>query len=205
MNNKFYSLPQLKYSYDDLTPYISREQLKIHHEKHHSSYVKGANLILEKLDNARSVGAELDLKSELKSLSFNIGGHILHSLFWENVMPKENGGGKQNGEILKKIHAEFGSFDRFKSEFSLAALSVEGSGWAALGYAPDTGRLMVWQIEKHNILLVPKLHLLLVVDVFEHAYYMDYKNDRAKFIESFWEIINWDEVNRRYKILVKQP
>lgn len=205
MKNKFYTLPDLAYGYGELSPYISEEQLKIHHQKHHFVYVAGANSILEKIDNARKEDKTLDYKSELKSLSFNVGGHILHSLFWENLAPTNQGGGKISGEIAAKINNDFGSFLRFKNEFTAAASSVEGSGWGAMVYYPLTGRLMCSQIEKHNFLLVPETNILLVVDVFEHAYYLDYRNERGKFIEAFWNIINWAEVNKRFNSVAYSP
>lgn len=198
MKNNFYLLPELAYGYSELTPYITEEQLKIHHQKHHNSYVVGANSILEKFDKARQENSALDYKAESKSLSFNVGGHILHSLFWKNMIPVNKGGGKIGKEISLKIKEDFGSFERFKSEFSSVALGVEGSGWGTLIYLPETNRLMCAQIEKHNLLLIPESIILLVIDVFEHAYYLDYKNDRAKFIENFWNIINWEEVNERF-------
>jgi Fe-Mn family superoxide dismutase len=197
-STRFYSLPKLAYDYGDLKPYISEEQLKIHHTKHHQAYVNGANAILEKLDKARKEGTDLDMKSTLKELSFNIGGQLLHSLFWENLAPpNKGGGGKPSGKLAGTIDTEFGSFDRFKKEFSQTATSVEGSGWAALTLCKQTGRLMIMQIEKHNMNVYPTFRILMVLDVFEHAYYIDYKNDRAKFVEAFWSIANWGEVDKR--------
>jgi len=200
---KFYSLPDLPYSYNSLVPHMSEEQLKIHHDKHHAAYVKGANTILEKLDKARSEGADLDIKATLKELSFQIGGHLLHSLFWGNLAPVGKGGGAPSGTLVKEIVKEFGSFERFKKEFSQAAASVEGSGWAALAYCPLTKRPIIMQIEKHNTNVYPMFNILMVVDVFEHAYYIDYKNDRAKFIEAFWNIVNFSEVNKRLEDILK--
>ncbi len=191
-----YTLPKLPYAYDALAPHMSEEQLRIHHEKHHQVYVDGANLIWEKLEKARKEGTELDMKSTLKSLSFNIAGHVLHSLFWENMKP--NGGGEPKGAPKEAIAKEFGSFSRFRQEFTQAALSVEGSGWAALSYDTQCRRLVIQQIEKHNANVVPAMPILLVLDVFEHAYYIDYKNARAKFIEAFWNVANWDEAEKRF-------
>jgi Fe-Mn family superoxide dismutase len=191
-----YTLPDLKYGYKDLEPYISEEQLKIHHLKHHQAYVSNANALLEKLDKAREDDSEIDMKSTLKDLSFNIGGHVLHSYFWNNMEPvkKDN---TPSGELLKKINDNFGSFERFKAEFSKTALSVEGSGWAALSYCRKHDKLLIAQIEKHNANLYPDFKIIMVLDVFEHAYYLDYKNDRAKFIEGFWNVVNWEEVEGR--------
>ncbi len=195
--SKFYTLPELPYGYRDLEPHISEEQLKIHHDKHHQGYVNGANAILQKLDKARKDGADLDIKSTLKALSFNIGGHLLHSLFWPNLAPTGRAGGKPSGLLGDVIEKEFGSFERFKGEFSQAAVSVEGSGWAALSFCRRTNRPIIMQIEKHNTNVYPMFRILMVLDVWEHAYYLDYKNQRAKFVDAFWNIVNWDEVNKR--------
>jgi len=201
--NKLYVLPKLPYDYGELDPYMSKEQLTIHHDKHHQAYVNGANAILQKLDKARKENADLDVKSTLKELSWNIGGHLLHSLFWENLAPAGKGGGKPGGSLGDVLDKEFGSFDRFKKEFSQAATSVEGSGWAALTFCRQTKRPLIMQIEKHNTNVYPAFRILMVLDVFEHAYYIDYKNDRAKFVEAFWNIVNWNEINRKLQEILK--
>lgn len=201
---KLYSLPELPYKYTDLMPYISEEQLKIHHQKHHQGYVTGANAVLEKLDKARKESADIDLKATLKELSFHIGGFSLHNRFWENLAPAgKGGGGAPKGELAKVIDDEFGKFERFKKEFTQTATSVEGSGWAIVTYCQKTKRILILQVEKHNVNLVPGFPVLLVLDVWEHAYYIDYKNDRAKFVESFWNIVNWDAVVSRFNLLKK--
>ncbi|MCJ7424884.1 superoxide dismutase [Candidatus Bathyarchaeota archaeon] len=198
--NKFYVLPKLPYEFTDLKPYISEEQLKIHYQKHHQAYVNGANAILEKLDKARKESTDLDMKATLKELSFNIGGNLLHSLFWGNLAPAgKGGGGKPTGVFGEAIDKEFGSFDRFKKEFTQAAVSVEGSGWATLTFCRRTKRPIIMQIEKHNMNVYPMFRILMVLDIFEHAYYIDYKNERAKFVEAFWSIVNWSEVNKRFE------
>jgi len=201
MEKGFYALPKLNFSYGDLAPHISEEQLKIHYEKHHQAYVNGANAILQKLDKARSDGADIDMKATLKELSFQIGGHLLHSLFWGNLSPK--GGGQPKGKLAEALEKEFGSFERFEKEFAQAAMSVEGSGWAALAFCMQTGRPIIMQVEKHNTNVYPMFRILMVVDVFEHAYYLDYKNDRAKFVENFWSIVDWNAVNKRLEDLLK--
>jgi len=197
---KLYVLPKLAYEYNELVPYISEEQLKIHHQKHHQAYVNGANAILERLDKSRKEGTDIDVKSTLKELSWNIGGHVLHGMFWGNLAaPSKGGGGKLTGELGDFLAQEFGTFDRFKKEFTQAATSVEGSGWAALSLCRQTNRPIIMQIEKHNMNVYPSFRILMVLDVFEHAYYIDYKNDRAKFVEAFWNLVNWDAVSRRFK------
>ncbi|MDO8593209.1 MAG: superoxide dismutase [bacterium] len=196
MQQKQYLLPDLPYGYNELAPYISEEQLKLHHDKHHLAYVNGANLALDKLAKARAENDDVDMKATLKELSFQVSGHILHSLFWKSLAPKtKGGGGEPSGELAEKINAEFGSLDRFKKEFSQAALSAEGSGWAALAYCQKNDQLLLMQIEKHNVNLLPQFKVLLALDVWEHAYYLDYKNERAKFIEAFWQIVDWNGAN----------
>lgn len=199
---RFYELPKLPFDYRDLEPYLSEEQVKIHHQKHHQAYVNGANAILEKLEKSRKEDIEIDMKAILKELSFNIGGHVLHSLFWGNLAPAGKGGVPE-GMLLQILEKEFGSFERFKKEFTQSALSVEGSGWSALSFCKLTQRPIIMQIEKHNVNVYPMFRILMVVDVFEHAYYIDYKNDRAKFLETFWNIVNWYEVSKRLEQIIK--
>ena len=200
---RFYALPQLPYGYDQLQPHISKEQLTLHHQKHHQAYVNSANAILERLDKGRKDGTDFDVKATLKELSFHIGGHLLHSLFWANLAPSGKGGGKPTGTLGTTIEKEFGGFERFKKEFNLAATSVEGSGWAALSFCRQTNRPIIMQIEKHNTNVYPMFTMLMVIDVWEHAYYLDYRNERAKFVDAFWNIINWDEVNKRLERILK--
>jgi Fe-Mn family superoxide dismutase len=196
---KGYTLPHLPYGYKALAPYISETQLTLHHQKHHQAYVTGANAILEKLDKARKDNADLDMKALLKELSFHLGGYRLHNKFWENMAPAGvGGGGIPKGELAEAVDAEFGTFERFKKEFTQTASSVEGSGWAVLTYCMNTGRLVMMQIEKHNVNVIPGFRVLMALDLWEHAYYLDYKNDRAKFIEAFWHLVNWDEVQARF-------
>jgi Fe-Mn family superoxide dismutase len=200
---KYYELPKLAYDYKDLAPHMSEEQLRIHHTKHHQAYVNGANAILQRFEKARKENADMDVKATLKELSFQIGGHLMHSLFWGNLAPAGKGGAKPSGKLAEEIDKEFGSFDRFKKEFTAAATSVEGSGWAALTYCLQTERPIIMQVEKHNTNVYPMFRILMVVDVFEHAYYIDYKNDRGKFVENFWGIVNWEEVSERLDDLLK--
>lgn len=193
---KYYELPKLPYAYKGLEPYISEKQLTIHHQKHHQVYVNGANAILEKLEKARKEGSSLDMKSVSKELSFNVGGHILHSLFWKNMAPAKDGGGEPSGVLAKVLKSEFGSIKRFKQEFSQVASTVEGSGWGALAYCQQTKRPIIMQVEKHNVNVYPGFRILLVLDVWEHAYYLDYQNERGKFVDAFWNIVNWKEVSK---------
>ncbi|MDT8781322.1 MAG: superoxide dismutase [Candidatus Bathyarchaeota archaeon] len=199
---KSFTLPKLPYDYNALAPYISEEQLKLHHSKHHQGYVNGANAAFEKIDKARQENADIDMKALLKDLSFNVGGHLLHSIFWENMAPAGKGGGGQpSGAIADVINKEFGSFERFKKEFSKAAATVEGSGWAALAMQPCIERPLIVQIEKHNVNLYPSFNILMAIDVWEHAYYVDYRNERPKFVDAFWNIVNWDKVNKNLSLV----
>ena len=203
MVDKKYSLPDLPYDYKALEPYISEGQLRLHHDKHHAAYVNGANALLDRLDKARQAGSDVDMKATLKELSFQAGGHVLHSLFWANLAPAAKAAKEPGGTLADVLKKEFGSFERFKKEFTTAAASTEGSGWAALAWCGLTGRPMIMQIEKHNVNVYPMFRILMVVDVWEHAYYLDYKNERPKFLEAFWNIVNWDEVNRRLEAIIK--
>jgi superoxide dismutase, Fe-Mn family len=201
---KLYALPALPYDYAGLAPAISEEQLRLHHSKHHQAYVNGANAVLEKLDSARKGGAELDMKATLKELAFHLGGNQMHTMFWENMAPAgKGGGGIPQGIAGEMISSEFGSFERFKKEFTQAANSTEGSGWAALTISPTTMRPLIMQVEKHGVNTFP-FRIMMVLDVWEHAYYVDYKNDRAKYVENFWNIVNWERVNKRFAEVIKK-
>ena len=201
---KMYKLPKLEYDYNALEPVISEDLLRLHHDKHHASYVNGANTIIEKMNKARADKADFDTKATFKELSFHIGGHLLHSLFWENLAPPgKGGGGNPSGKIVEVIEEEFGTFERFKKVFSQTASSIEGSGWAALTVCKKTDRPIIMQVEKHNTNVYPMFSILMVLDVWEHAYYLDYQNDRGKFVEAFWDIVNWAEVNKRLEDLLK--
>lgn len=199
---KLYELPPLPYFYEALEPYISREQLRIHYEIHHKAYVDGANRILQLMDDSRKEKKVFDVRALLKALSFNIGGHLLHSIYWNSMAPQPKGGGSPGGKLGDKITEDFGDFERFKQEFTEAALTVEGSGWAALTYCRQTGRLIIMQVEKHNTNVYPMFPILLVVDVFEHAYYVDYRNDRRKYLENWWNIVNWRFAEERFEKLL---
>jgi len=192
MNKEAYKLPNLPYDYKDLEPYMSEEVLTLHHTKHHQAYVNAANSILQKPWDVR----------DLKALSFNVGGHLLHEIFWKIMAPADSGKNKPQEEILKKIEEDFGDYEQFKKQFSETAKTVEGSGWAVLAFHKEHGEkgtLSIIQMEKHNVNLYPEQKILLCLDVWEHAYYLDYKNDRAKFIENWWNIVNWEEVEKRFK------
>jgi Fe-Mn family superoxide dismutase len=188
-------LPPLPYKYNALEPVISQKIMELHHDKHHKSYVDGANAALEKLEKYRKGEIEIDVRATLRDLSFHMNGHVLHSIFWPNMKPPEENN-KPGGKIGDLINKVFGSFESFKKEFSNAAKSVEGSGWAVL-VKDEKDNLYVFQIEKHNLMHVAGFKPLLVLDVWEHAYYLDYLNDRGKYVDNWWKVVNWDDVEKR--------
>jgi Fe-Mn family superoxide dismutase len=195
---KRYELPQLPYAYNALEPYIIEEIMRLHHTKHHQAYVNGANAALEKIEKAAKGEIQIDVRAVLRDLSFNLDGHKLHSIFWPNMAPPGKGGGKPGGAIADKINAEFGSFENFKKLFSDAAKTVEGVGWALLLYDPEVDRLVLTQIEKQNLMHLAELPILLAIDVWEHAYYLQYKNDRASYVDNWWNVVNWDDIEQRF-------
>lgn len=195
LKHKRIELPDLPYGYDALAPVISKEIMMLHHTRHHLAYVTGVNAAMDKLEKARAgESLEIDYKATLRDLSFHMNGHKLHSIFWAN-MRKNKKDNAPSGVLLEKIVEQFGSFDAFKAEFAGAAKSVEGSGWAAL--IQDGDDLHVIQIQNQNLMVVAETKILLLLDVWEHAYYLDYQNDRGKYVDSFWGIINWDDVAAR--------
>ncbi len=199
---KRYELPKLAYGYKDLAPFLSEEQLTVHHTKHHAAYVNAANAILDKMDKARAENADLDMKGMLKDLSFQIGGHYLHSVYWETLCPAGKGG-EPSGKLKAELEKEFGSLERFKKEFTAAAASAEGSGWAVLVYCMALHKPIIMQVEKHNVNVIPGFRVLMSLDVWEHAYYIDYKNLRPKYIEAFWNQVNWDAVGKKLDAILK--
>ncbi len=192
-----YELPPLPYSYKALEPYIIEEIMRLHHSKHHNAYVVGANAALEKIERHFKGEIQIDVRAVLRDFSFNYGGHIMHTIFWPNMAPPGKGGGAPGGLTADYINKFFGSFEGFKSLFSQAAKTVEGVGWAVLTYDPLTGELRVLQLEKHNLLMTAGMAPLLVLDVWEHAYYLQYKNDRASYVDNWWNVVNWDDVEAR--------
>lgn len=192
-----HQLPPLPYSYNALEPVISEEIMRLHHTKHHQSYVDGLNKAETELKKARETGNFDLIKHWERELAFNGAGHYLHTIFWKVMSP--NGGGKPANELRKAIDESFGSFDNFKKQFSEAAKKVEGVGWAILVWAPRSHRLEILTAEKHQNLSQWDVIPLLVLDVWEHAYYLQYKNERSKYVDNWWQIVNWKEVEQRFK------
>ncbi|WP_335869774.1 superoxide dismutase [Bacillus sp. 2205SS5-2] len=192
-----HQLPPLPYAYDALEPYIAKEIMRLHHDKHHLSYVQGLNKAEIQLQQARKDKDFQLVKHWERELAFHGSGHYLHTIFWEVMSPK--GSGKPSGPLLKAIEKSFGSYNSFYKQFSEAADAVEGVGWAILVWSPRTRRLEILQSERHMLLTQWDTIPLLVLDVWEHAYYLQYKNMRKDYIRNWWNVVNWDEVEHRYE------
>ncbi|WP_254434202.1 superoxide dismutase [Halobacillus sp. Marseille-Q1614] len=192
-----HTLPPLPYGYDALEPYISGKIMRLHHDKHHKSYVDGLNKAEKEMEKARKNGSYDLIKHWEREAAFNGAGHYLHTIFWDVMSPQ--GGGKPGGELLKEIERSFGSFQKFKAHFSEAAKKVEGVGWAILVWAPRSHRLEILQAEKHQNLSQWDVIPLMPLDVWEHAYYLQYENDRGKYVDNWWNVVNWNAVRDRYQ------
>ncbi|KNY29942.1 superoxide dismutase [Pseudobacteroides cellulosolvens] len=196
-----HQLPSLPYAYNALEPVISSRTLRIHHDKHHKSYVDGLNKAEISLVEARRQNNYEYIKYWEKELAFHGSGHILHSIFWTIMGPKGTGG-QPGVTTIPLVNNYFGSFDAFKDQFKNATEKVEGSGWGILVWQPAWRRLEILQAEKHQNLTQWSGIPILVCDVWEHAYYLDYQNERRKFIDAWWDIINWYEVERRLVLAI---
>ena len=193
----FYTLPDLPYDYPALEPHLSGRILELHHDKHHKAYVDGANKVLERLVEARSSGDYGSINQLEKNLAFHLSGHILHSLFWKNMSP--NGGDKPTGELAAAINDNLGSFDQFRAQLSEAANNVQGSGWAALSWEPLGKRLIIEQVYDHQGNVGQGGPPLLVLDMWEHAFYLQYENRKAEWVDAFWDLVDWDDVSARFE------
>ena len=192
-----YELPDLPYAYDALEPHISAEIMELHHDKHHATYVKGANAALEALEAERNGEANPDkLRALSKNLAFNLGGHTNHSIFWKNMSP--NGSSEPAGELAEAINRDFGSFEGFQKQFEGVATSLQGSGWAVLGYDHIAGRLIIQQLTDQQGNISVDFTPVLMLDMWEHAYYLQYKNVKADYAKAFWNVVNWDDVTERF-------
>ncbi len=192
-----YTLPDLNYDYGALEPHISGKIMELHHDKHHSTYVKGANTALEQLDEARHKGDFTRLAALEKALAFNLSGHVLHSLFWQNLSPQ--GERKPDGDLAEAIDRDFGGFDQFKRQLTEVASTIMGSGWAALVWEPLGRRLLTTQIYDHQSNLSQAGIPLLVLDAWEHAFYLQYQNRKTEFFEAVWNVWHWKDVAERYR------
>jgi Fe-Mn family superoxide dismutase len=191
-----YTLPDLPYDYAALEPSISATIMELHHSKHHQAYVTGANTALAQLAEARDSDNLANVNKLEKDLAFNLGGHVNHSIFWTNMSP--DGGDRPTGDLAAAIDNDFGSFDKFRAHFTATALGVQGSGWAVLAWDSIGQRLIIVQFFDQQANLPAGIVPLLMLDVWEHAYYLDYKNVRADYVKAFWNIVNWANVQERF-------
>jgi superoxide dismutase, Fe-Mn family len=198
MADETYTLPDLPYDYGALEPHIDGRIMELHHDKHHATYVKGANTALDKLHEVRSKGDFATLSMLERNLAFNVSGHVLHSVFWTNLTA--DGGGEPTGALAEAIGSTFGGFEPFKQQMIEAASTIQGSGWALAMWEPMAGRLTVQQVHDHQGEHGQGSIPLLAIDAWEHAYYLQYHNEKAKFFEAIWNVVNWDDVARRFDV-----
>ena len=192
-----YKLPELTYDYGALEPHVSGKIMELHHGKHHAAYVTGANATLERLEEARARNDFAALPGLERALAFHVSGHALHSIFWTNLAPKA--GGRPQGQLAAAIDRDFGTFDAFRAQLTQAAATVMGSGWGALAWEPLGRKLLVTQIYDHQSNVVEGSAPLLVLDAWEHAYYLQYQNRKTEFFEAVWNLWNWMDVERRFE------
>lgn len=192
-----YSLPELPYKHSDLEPQVSAEALQLHHEKHHKAYVEGANAALDKMWESRFSGDYAALDQLQQDLTFHLSGHVLHSMFWRVMSPE--GGGEPEGLLLDEIEKAFGSLDIMRQQFSECAARIQGSGWASLSWEPLSQRLLIEQVHDHHGNIGNSTVPIMVLDMWEHAFYLQYRNEKKKWIKAFWEIVNWVDVEFRLR------
>ncbi|MFP3712532.1 superoxide dismutase [Puerhibacterium sp. TATVAM-FAB25] len=190
-----YTLPDLSYDYGALEPHISGRIMELHHSKHHQAYVTGANTALEKLEEARDKGDLAAVNLHEKNLAFNLGGHVNHSAFWTNLSPE--GGGEPTGDIAAAIAEDFGSFEKFKAHFAAVAAGVQGSGWAILAWDSIGQKLIIVQLYDQQSNIALGLVPIVLLDCWEHAYYLDYQNVRADYVSAWWNVVNWADAEER--------
>lgn len=190
-----YTLPELPYDYAALDPHISGKIMELHHDKHHQAYVTGANAALEALEDAREREDLADVNLFEKNLAFHLGGHTNHTVFWYNLSP--DGGGEPEGELAAAITEQFGGFARFQAHFAATAIGIQGSGWAVLAWDTIGERLVVLQLFDQQANVPIGVVPLLMLDMWEHAFYLDYLNVKADYVAAFWRIANWQDVAAR--------
>lgn len=190
-----YTLPELPYDYAALEPHISAKIMELHHTKHHKAYVDGANTALEKLAEARENNDFAAVNKLEKDLAFNLGGHTNHSIFWKNMAP--DAGGEPEGEIAEAIKDSFGTFEGFKGQFNAVATGIQGSGWAVLAYDSLSDKLVTFQLFDQQGNAPVGVLPLLQLDMWEHAFYLDYLNVKADYVKAWWNLVNWQNVNER--------
>jgi Fe-Mn family superoxide dismutase len=194
-----HKLPDLPYGYDALEPYIDEQTMRLHHDIHHAGYVKGLNTAEAKLEEARAAGDYALIKHWSREAAFHGSGHLLHSIFWPNMISASEAKAAPTGALAEAIDRSFGSFEAFKAQFIAASNAVEGSGWGILAYRPADDSLVILTAEKHQNLTQWGVSPLLVLDVWEHAYYLKYQNRRGEYVSNFFSIINWSDVAARFE------
>ncbi|WP_224401227.1 superoxide dismutase [Pseudonocardia sp. ICBG1034] len=191
-----YTLPDLPYDYSALAPHIAPEIMELHHSQHHNTYVQGLNTTLDKLADARErddFGAIVGLE---KTLAFNLGGHVNHSAFWNNLSP--DGGDKPTGDLAAAIEKDFGSFDAFRAHFTAAATTIQGSGWAILGHDRLGDRLLIHQLYDQQSQLPAGQTPIVLLDMWEHAFYLQYKNVKPDYVKAWWNVVDWADAAERF-------
>jgi superoxide dismutase, Fe-Mn family len=191
-----YVLPDLPYDYGALAPHIAGEIMELHHSKHHQTYVNAANDVLDKLAAARDTGDYGAIVGLEKTLAFNLGGHVNHSIFWNNLSP--DGGDKPTGDLAAALDEHFGSFDAFRAHFTAAATTIQGSGWAVLGWDTLGRRLLVHQLYDQQANLPAGQIPLVMLDMWEHAFYLQYRNVKPDYVKAWWNVVNWADAADRF-------
>lgn len=191
-----YSLPDLPYDYAALEPHISGRIMELHHDKHHAAYVAGANTALEKLAAARAADDFAAVNLHEKNLAFNLGGHVNHSVFWQNLSPE--GGDRPTGDLGAAIDEFFGSFEAFQKHFAANALGIQGSGWSILAWDSIGQKLVIVQLYDQQSNIALGLVPVVVLDMWEHAFYLDYVNVKADYVKAWWNIVSWSDAAARF-------
>jgi Fe-Mn family superoxide dismutase len=192
-----YTLPELDYDFASLEPHISGRIMQLHHGKHHAAYVAGANSTLDLMAEAREKNDLTWINKLQKDLAFNLGGHVNHSIFWKNL--SADGGDKPTGELAAAIDEFFGSYDGFRAHFTANAMGIQGSGWSILAWDVLGQRLIIEQLYDQQGNLVAASVPLLMLDMWEHAFYLDYQNVKADYVAAFWNIVSWADVQARFE------
>ena len=191
-----YELPDLPYDFSALEPHISGAIMELHHDKHHAAYVKGVNTALDQLDEARTSNNFANINRLEKDLAFHLGGHINHSVFWPNL--SADGGDKPDGDLGAAIDENFGTFDAFRAQFEANANAIQGSGWSILAFDALGQRLNIVQLfDQQGNLPLGQIPIVLL-DMWEHAFYLQYKNVKADYVKAWWNVVNWADAQKRY-------
>lgn len=197
-----YELPDLPYDYGALEPHISGKIMELHHDKHHATYIKAANTALDQLAEARDKNELGSVAGLERALSFNLGGHVNHSVFWPNLSP--DGGDKPTGELGQAIDEFFGSFDGFRAHFEATATTIMGSGWAILAWDTLGQRLNIVQLyDQQGNLPIAQVPIVLL-DMWEHAFYLDYQNVKPDYVKAWWNVVNWADAQDRFTRATQQ-